>query len=54
MPDLIDLVALNNSDKRGALDAICDVKQYQRNHNPWMDESLVSWHRSFHSSTTQA
>jgi methylmalonyl-CoA mutase len=29
-------VALNKFDKRGALDAIRDVKkQYQRNHNLW-------------------
>jgi methylmalonyl-CoA mutase len=33
--DMLDLVALNKFDKRGALDAIRDVKQYQRNHNLW-------------------
>ena len=34
MLDFADLVALNKFDKRGALDAIRDVKkQYQRNHN---------------------
>ena len=31
-----DLIALNKFDKRGALDALRDVKkQYQRNHNLW-------------------
>ena len=36
MLDFADLVALNKFDKRGALDAIRDVKkQYQRNHNRW-------------------
>ncbi len=36
MLDFADLVALNKSDKRGALDALRDVKkQYQRNHNLW-------------------
>ncbi|MBP6424454.1 MAG: methylmalonyl-CoA mutase family protein, partial [Flavobacterium sp.] len=36
MLDFADLVALNKFDKRGALDAIRDVKkQYQRNHNLW-------------------
>ncbi len=34
MLDFADLIALNKSDKRGALDALRDVrKQYQRNHN---------------------
>ncbi|PWA07514.1 methylmalonyl-CoA mutase family protein [Flavobacterium psychrotolerans] len=36
MLDFADLVALNKFDKRGALDAIRDVKkQYQRNNNLW-------------------
>lgn len=36
MLDFADLVAINKFDKRGALDAIRDVKkQYQRNHNLW-------------------
>ncbi|KOP36085.1 methylmalonyl-CoA mutase [Flavobacterium sp. WLB] len=36
MLDFADLVALNKFDKRGALDALRDVKkQYQRNHNLW-------------------
>ena len=36
MLDFADLVALNKFDKRGALDAVRDVKkQYQRNHNLW-------------------
>jgi isobutyryl-CoA mutase len=36
MLDFADLVVLNKFDKRGALDAIRDVKkQYQRNHNLW-------------------
>jgi methylmalonyl-CoA mutase len=36
MLDFADLVALNKFDKRGALDAIRDVKkQFQRNHNLW-------------------
>ena len=36
MLDFADLIALNKFDKRGALDAIRDVKkQYQRNHNLW-------------------
>ena len=31
-----DVIALNKFDKRGALDALRDVrKQYQRNHNLW-------------------
>ncbi|WP_396167787.1 methylmalonyl-CoA mutase family protein [Flavobacterium sp.] len=42
MLDFADLVALNKFDKRGALDAIRDVKkQYQRNHNLW-DENVDS------------
>ena len=33
MLDFADIVAINKSDKRGALDALRDVKkQYQRNH----------------------
>ena len=40
MLDFADVVALNKFDKRGALDALRDVrKQYQRNHNLW--ESTV-------------
>ncbi|MEN8125084.1 MAG: methylmalonyl-CoA mutase family protein [Bacteroidota bacterium] len=36
MIDFADLIALNKFDKRGALDALRDVKkQYQRNHNLW-------------------
>ncbi len=36
MLDFADLVAINKFDKRGALDAIRDVKkQFQRNHNLW-------------------
>ena len=40
MLDFADVIALNKFDKRGALDALRDVKkQFQRNHNRW-DESL--------------
>ncbi len=36
MLDFADIVALNKFDKRGALDAVRDVKkQYKRNHNLW-------------------
>ncbi len=36
MLDYADMIALNKFDKRGALDALRDVKkQYQRNHNLW-------------------
>ncbi len=36
MLDFADIVAVNKFDKRGALDALRDVKkQYQRNHNLW-------------------
>lgn len=39
MLDFADLIALNKFDKRGALDALRDVKkQYQRNHNLWEKE----------------
>ena len=39
MLDFADLIALNKSDKRGALDALRDVrKQYQRNHNLFEEE----------------
>ncbi|QTE23775.1 methylmalonyl-CoA mutase family protein [Polaribacter cellanae] len=45
MLDFADLVAINKFDKRGALDAIRDVKkQYMRNHNLWdiaMDEMPI-------------
>lgn len=43
MLDFADVVAINKFDKRGALDALRDVKkQYKRNHNLWdaADESL--------------
>ena len=36
MLDFADVIAINKFDKRGALDALRDVKkQYQRNHNLW-------------------
>ncbi len=36
MLDFADIIALNKFDKKGALDALRDVrKQYQRNHNLW-------------------
>jgi len=45
MLDFADIVAINKFDKRGALDAIRDVKkQYMRNHNLWdmpMDEMPI-------------
>jgi len=45
MLDFADLISLNKFDKRGALDALRDVKkQYMRNHNLWdtpMDEMPV-------------
>ncbi|HMI64828.1 MAG TPA: methylmalonyl-CoA mutase family protein, partial [Cyclobacteriaceae bacterium] len=38
MLDFADIIALNKFDKRGALDALRDVKkQYQRNHNLWKE-----------------
>ena len=38
MLDFADVIALNKFDKRGALDALRDVrKQFQRNHNLWHD-----------------
>ena len=38
MLDFADFIAINKFDKRGALDALRDVKkQYQRNHNRWDD-----------------
>ncbi len=38
MLDFADIIALNKFDKRGALDALRDVKkQYARNHNLWHD-----------------
>ncbi|MDC0231014.1 methylmalonyl-CoA mutase family protein, partial [Aureispira] len=43
MLDFADVIALNKFDKRGALDALRDVKkQYKRNHNLWeaKDEEL--------------
>ncbi len=40
MLDFADVIALNKFDKRGAFDALRDVrKQYQRNHNLW-DEKV--------------
>ena len=40
MLDFANVIALNKFDKRGALDALRDVrKQYQRNHNLW-DENV--------------
>ncbi len=40
MLDFADLVAINKFDKRGALDALRDVKkQYQRNHGLWHGDS---------------
>jgi methylmalonyl-CoA mutase len=40
MLDFADFVAINKFDKRGALDAVRDVKkQYQRNHKLWEAES---------------
>jgi methylmalonyl-CoA mutase len=40
MLDFADLIAINKSDKRGAQDAIRDVKkQYQRNHNRFHDQA---------------
>ena len=39
MLDFADLVSINKFDKRGALDALRDVKkQYQRNHGLWHDD----------------
>ncbi len=36
MLDFADVIAINKFDKKGALDALRDVKkQYQRNHNAW-------------------
>ncbi|MCI5054484.1 MAG: methylmalonyl-CoA mutase family protein [Flavobacteriales bacterium] len=43
MLDFADIIALNKFDKKGALDAIRDIKkQYKRNHNLWeaKDEEL--------------
>jgi isobutyryl-CoA mutase len=39
MIDYADVVAINKFDKRGALDALRDVrKQYQRSHNAWNEK----------------
>lgn len=39
MLDFADLIAINKFDKRGALDALRDVKkQYQRNHDLWHED----------------
>jgi methylmalonyl-CoA mutase len=46
MLDFADVVAINKFDKRGALDAVRDVKkQYKRNHQLWdaKDEDLPPW-----------
>jgi methylmalonyl-CoA mutase len=40
MLDFADIIALNKFDKRGAMDALRDVKkQYQRNHDLWSEDS---------------
>ncbi len=40
MLDFADVIAINKFDKRGALDALRDVKkQYQRNHDLWEEET---------------
>ncbi|MFZ4544698.1 MAG: methylmalonyl-CoA mutase family protein [Saprospiraceae bacterium] len=40
MLDFADVIAINKFDKKGALDALRDVrKQYQRNHNRWEDDT---------------
>ncbi len=40
MLDFADVIAINKFDKKGALDALRDVrKQYQRNHNRWEDST---------------
>jgi len=42
MLDFADLVAINKFDKRGAKDALRDVrKQYQRNHNLWETDTKI-------------
>ncbi len=43
MLDFADIIALNKFDKRGALDALRDVKkQYKRNHNLWdIDDEAI-------------
>ncbi len=42
MLDFADVVAINKFDKRGALDALRDVKkQYRRNHNLWEEKDDV-------------
>ena len=39
MLDFADIIALNKFDKRGAMDALRDVKkQYQRNHDRWEED----------------
>jgi methylmalonyl-CoA mutase len=46
MLDFADVVAINKFDKRGALDAVRDVKkQYKRNHQLWdaKDEDTAPW-----------
>ena len=50
MLDFADIIALNKFDKRGALDAIRDVKkQYKRNHNLWeiMMKIFPVWNNRF-------
>jgi methylmalonyl-CoA mutase len=40
MLDFADIIALNKFDKRGAMDALRDVKkQYQRNHDRWDEDT---------------
>jgi methylmalonyl-CoA mutase len=57
MLDFADVVAINKFDKRGALDAVRDVKkQYKRNHQLW-DATTTRcpwWAPSPASSTTPA
>ena len=48
MLDFADVIAINKFDKRGAQDALRDVKkQYQRNHDRWHDDPDIHaciWH----------
>jgi methylmalonyl-CoA mutase len=42
MLDFADIIALNKFDKRGAMDALRDVKkQYQRNHDRWDEDPAL-------------
>ncbi|MCK7536981.1 MAG: hypothetical protein MZV63_41480 [Marinilabiliales bacterium] len=46
MLDFADIIAINKFDKRGALDALRDVrKQFARNHQLWHDDS--GYHAGF-------